>query len=129
VQRGGRDLGLARASCRLDEFWQRRTGVPKVAVLARSLRPVHRRLVTTQAVVEHGGGVAGQSRHAALGPRAGVLEAGADERHGVGFDAAPGADEKPGVQQACVARRDRNRVRLVDESLGGHELPGEQMHA
>src|SRR6266849_2160490 len=50
-QRVGSDLRLARTSRRLDELWQRRTGVAKLAVVTGALRAVHGDLVPTQPVV------------------------------------------------------------------------------
>ena len=119
----------ARASCRLDELRQRRPAVPPVAVVAAALGAVQGRLVATQAVVENGGRIAGQSRHPSLASRGRVLEAGVDELHGFGFVAAPGVEQEPGVHQACVAGSDRNLVGLLDERRGRGELPGEQVHA
>ena len=93
------------------------------------LGTVHGHLVATQAVVQNGGGITGQSQHPSLGSPSSVFESGVDELHGLGFDAAPGTDEEPGVEQACVAGRDRNRIRLLDRGLGGHQLPAEQVKA
>ena len=85
--------------------------------------------VATQTVVEDGSGVTGKSQHPALGSRDMVFTAGVDELQGVGFDTAPSAYEDPGVQQARVAGRDRNRVGLLDQGLSRDELPAEHVHA
>ena len=115
-QRGGGDLRLAATSRRLDELGQRRAGVPEVAVVAAALGGVDGRLVAAQAVVENGGRVAGQRHHSSLASRACVVEAGVDELSGLRFDAAPGGEEEPGVQKACVAGCKRNRVCLLDKN-------------
>ena len=51
-----------------------------------------------------------------------------DELHDFGFHAAPGADEQPGVHEARVTGRERNRVCLLDQSRGRGELAAEQVH-
>ena len=45
------------------------------------------------------------------------------------FDAAPGADEQPGVHEAGVASCERDRIRLLDQCRGRGELSAEQVHA
>ena len=128
-QRRGCLVGGAGPRARLDELDERPAEEPQILVLARAPGGGERDRVLPEPVVQHRRRVLGQADRPSFSAGGRVGEGRLDQLLGLDPVAAPGRQQEGRVPERRVAGGRADRVGLLDQRVGGRELPGVDVHA